>query len=310
MAPSTITSDVCVHINNQLYRLRDLQSYFASLPATDRYPEQLAVAKQLMHLDNTMPNEIENYCDYVRTDSAWTEVITEQKFQTDWADIGKTIKTRQRDRLAEAKSTIVRYWDNSVAHYIDSSTYHTASAMRKYTRAQQDLTATKITLNAIVVRRIQQISSRSSNRIELQAIDFENAAKSIAIVPVQPEELDRLNLCINSQGWLERAPEPIIDDAAGSVTHTPIYLIILLTSWFSARCTPFFSTSDSDNDALSSVDSDNAGSDRDSDHSKGVRKPSKSTKITITPCHCLSTVSRNWQAKVADTKLTSMIDVM
>lgn len=72
--------------------------------------------------------------------------------------------------------------------------------MRKCAQAYQDLTVAKTRLNAIVVRRIQQVGSGLSNRIELQAIDFGNAAKLIAIVCVQPEELVRFNLCVNNNG--------------------------------------------------------------------------------------------------------------
>lgn len=85
---------------------------------------------------------------------------------------------------------------------------------------------------------------------------------------------------------------------------------MLLTSWFSARCTPFSSTSDSNDSALSSLESDDVDSNGDSDQNKRAHKPSKTTKATITPCHCLSTVSRNWQAKVANAKLISMTKVM
>lgn len=78
-----------------------------------------------------------------------------------------------------------------------------------------------------------------------------------------------------------------------------------------APSAPSSPASDANDSPLSSFEGDDASSYRGSDHSEGVSKPfKKKIKTTITPCHCLSTASSNWQARVAGAKPVSMIIAM
>jgi hypothetical protein len=93
--------------------VEDLIAFIDELPEEDRYRAQSDALNRMLQMHDNHDESIESFYNYIRNSGVWRRWVSEEEFLESWAPACDIVLANQkrRDRLAEARTNILKRWE-------------------------------------------------------------------------------------------------------------------------------------------------------------------------------------------------------